>query len=97
MLYKNSSGRVEHLSVVDLENAKREISTFQVMDASEITSVYGTSWIGIHGTKYIPDECILLIRSSENDTPVFGTLRIIWVVNLEVIVFLSVHASNSGF
>lgn len=48
--------------------------------------MYLTSWIGVHGTKYIPNECILLIRS-ENETPVFGMLRIIWVVNFQAVLF----------
>ena len=73
LLHKNSNGRTEHLSGRDLENAKRETSNFIEWDGCLITSVYRTSWIGVHGTKYIPNECILLVRA-ENETPMFGVL-----------------------
>lgn len=75
-VYKMSNGKVEHLSEGHFESAQREIVDFLERDAASITSVYRTSWISIHGTKYIPGECILLVRS-DNEMPMFGTLRII--------------------
>ena len=85
-VYNMSNGKIEHLSEGHFESAKRELVDFLELDAASITSVYCTSWISKHGTKYIPGECILLVRS-ENEMPVFGTLRIIWVLNLQLIVF----------
>lgn len=86
LLFKNSNGRTEHLTGRDFESARREIINFLGWEASLIINVYLTSWIGVHGTKYIPNECVLLIRS-ENETPVFGMLRIIWVVNFQAVLF----------
>ena len=85
-VYKMSNGKVEHLSEGHFESAQREIVDFLELDAASVTSVYRTSWISIHGTKYIPGECILLVRS-DNEMPMFGTLRIIWVLNLELVLF----------
>lgn len=85
-LFKDSNGKTEHLSGRDFENAKRVISNFLGWEASIITNVYTTSWISVHGTKYIPNKCILLIRS-ENETPIFGMLRLIWVVNFQILLF----------
>lgn len=56
------------------------------MEVSLVTIVFRTSWITVHGTKYIPDECILLTKC-ENETPIFGALRVIWVVNHQIVVF----------
>lgn len=85
-LFKDSNGKTEHLSGRDFENAKRVISSFLGWEASIITNVYTTSWISVHGTKYIPNKCILLIRS-ENETPIFWMLRLIWVVNFQILLF----------
>lgn len=76
----------QNLSGSDFESAKREMLNFLELDVALVTSVHRTSWAGVHGTKYIPNECILLVKS-ENETPVFGTLRVIWLVNLQVVVF----------
>ena len=86
LLFKNSSGKVQQLSGDDLEDAKRELNNFLNMEVSLVTIVFRTSWITVHGTKYIPDECILLTKC-ENETPIFGALRVIWVVNHQIVVF----------
>lgn len=76
----------QNLSGSDFESANWEMLNFLELDVALVTSVHRTSWAGVHGTKYIPNECILLVKS-ENETPVFGTLRVIWLVNLQVVVF----------
>ena len=78
MLHKLACGKTDSLKGRDLKSAKKILNDFQDLDSS--------SWISIHGTKYIPHECILHVKY-ENDTPVFGKLRGTWLADYHIVLF----------
>lgn len=66
--------------------AKQQFCLIYQVSDELIVNICDCKWITLYGTKYIPNECSLLLRA-ENEKPVFGDLLGIWIVNGTDVIF----------
>ena len=66
--------------------AKQQFCLIYQVSDELIVNICDCKWITLYGTKYIPNECSLLLRA-ENEKPVFGDLPGIWIVNGTDVIF----------
>ena len=66
--------------------AKQQFCLINQVCDEVIAHISDGKWVTLYGTKYIPNECSLLLRA-ENEKPVFGDLLGIWIANGVDVIF----------
>lgn len=66
--------------------AKHQFCLINQVSDEVIVHICNCKWVTLYGTKYIPNECSLLLRA-ENEKPVFGDLLGIWIANGVDVIF----------
>lgn len=66
--------------------AKHQFCLINQVSDEVIVHICNCKWVTLYGTKYIPNECNLLLRA-ENEKPVFGDLLGIWIANGVDVIF----------
>jgi len=89
-------GPSKYLTGESLASAKEHFR--RVSDVPKECTVYvcDCKWVTLHGTKYICNECSLILRA-ENEKPVFGDLLGIWIANDTDVLFRVAELETLGF
>ena len=86
-LFNNlAKGPLTPLTGENCNFAKQQFCRIYHVSDELIVNICDCKWITLYGTKYIPNECSLLLRA-ENENPVFGDLLGIWIVNGTDVIF----------
>ena len=86
-LFNNlAKGPLTPLTRENCNFAKQQFCRIYHVSNKFIVNICDCKWITLYGTKYIPNECSLLLRA-ENEKPVFSDLLGIWIVNGTDVIF----------
>lgn len=80
LFHNLAKGPLTPLTEENCSFAKQQFCLIYQVSDELIVNICDCKWITLYGTKYIPNECSLLLRA-ENEKPVFGDLLGIWIVN----------------
>ncbi|XP_020915292.1 uncharacterized protein LOC110252797 [Exaiptasia diaphana] len=74
--------------LVQFEGLLRSISGQVSLEIKDVTSVDSCRWIIINGTKYVCDECVVLIKDEDEDeSTTFAQLTEMYILNIGLFVF----------